>query len=127
MIYTGKIGCQTIAPVAAMVTALACGTLSTAVYSQDKLSKFLLIKLSRDQSAVLCKSTVFTGCMAFTEEQCLELSEKALEQCLAPLPDTIDLAELQNEALEACPKDVYDKAGFSDEKAQQCLAEAMKP
>lgn len=96
------------------------------VYSQDKLSKFLLIKLSREQSAVLCQSEVFTQCMAFTQEQCLELSEKAVEKCMGPLPDTINLADLQNETLEACPKEVYEKAGYAEEKAQQCLQEAMK-
>ena len=96
------------------------------VHAQDKLSKFSLIKLSRDQSAVLCQSKVFTQCMAFTEARCLELSEKALEKCMGPLPDTINLAELQNDTLEACPKEVYEKAGYAEEKAQQCLQEAMK-
>lgn len=126
MTFTGKTGRRTAASLAAVITALLCGTLSTAAYSQDKLSKFLLIKISREQSDVLCKSSVFTQCMAFTEAQCLEISEKALQECLGPLPDTINLAELQNETLEACPKEVYEKAGHSEEKAQQCLEEAMK-
>ena len=95
-------------------------------HSEDKLSKYLLIKLSREQSAVLCQSEVFTQCMAFTETQCFELSEKALEACMGPLPDTINLAELQNETLEECPKAVYEEAGFAEEKAQQCLQEALK-
>ena len=86
-----------------------------AVHAQDKLSKFLLMKLSREQSAVLCKSEVFTQCMAFTDTECFELSEKALQECLGPLPDTINLAELQNDALEACPKRVYEKAGYPDD------------
>ena len=77
-----------------------------AVHAQDKLSKFLLMKLSREQSAVLCKSEAFTQCMAFTGNQCFELAEKALKECMGPLPDTINLAELQNDALEACPKRV---------------------
>lgn len=122
MTFTGR----TVAPLAVTIAALVCGTLSTAAYSEDKLSKFLLIKISREQSTVLCASTVFTQCMEFTEAQCLELSEKALQECLAPLPDTINLAELENDVLEACPKDVYAEAGYSDEKAQQCLQEAMK-
>ena len=110
-----------------IIAALVAGTISTAAYAEDKLSKFLLIKLSREQSAVLCTSEVFTQCMAFTTEQCLDLSEKAVEECLAPLPDTINLEELQNDVLEACPKEVYDKAGYSEDKALQCLQEAMKP
>jgi len=49
---------------------------------EDKLSKFLLIKLSREQSRVLCTAPAFTSCMGFSEEVCLEVSEKALQQCL---------------------------------------------
>ncbi len=95
-------------------------------FAQDKLSKFLLIKLSREQSTVLCKSGVFTQCMGFDESECLALSEKAVEQCLDPLPDTINLQELQNESLESCPRQVYEDAGYTELKAQACLQEAMK-
>lgn len=95
-------------------------------HAQEKLSKTLLLELSRGQSTVLCKSEIFTRCMGFTQKQCLQLSEKALQECLGPLPDTINLADLQNDAIEACPKQVYAEAGFSDEKAQQCLQQAMK-
>ena len=111
----------------ALTLLAAAGVISSgSTHAQDKLSKFLLLKLSRDQSAVLCKSEVFTQCMAFTETQCLELSEKALDECMGPLPDTINLADLQNETLEECPKKVYEDAGYTDEKAQQCLQEALK-
>lgn len=99
---------------------------SPASFGQDKLSKFLLIKLSREQSNVLCKSEVFTQCMNFTESSCLALSEKAVEQCLDPLPDTINLQELQNDTLESCPRQVYEEAGYTDLKAQDCLQKAMK-
>ncbi len=101
-------------------------SMMSVAHSQEKLSKSLLLEISREQSAVLCESTVFTQCMAFTQEQCLALSEKALQECLMPLPDTINLADLQNESIELCPKKIYDDAGFSDEKAQQCLQEALK-
>jgi len=97
------------------------------VFSQDQsLSRFLLIKLSRDQSAVLCGSEKFTQCMGFTQKECLALSEKAVEQCLMPLPERIELDQLSNDTIESCPKLVYEEAGFSDEKAQECLAGAME-
>jgi len=92
----------------------------------DGLSKFLLIKISREQSSVLCGHEKFTQCMAFTKEQCLALSEKAVEKCLQPLPERIDLAKLGNDAIESCPKQVYEDAGFAEEKAQQCLSEALQ-
>ena len=104
--------------------------LPTAVPAQepaaDKLSKQVLLQLSRDQSQVLCGSEVFTQCMGFDQTQCLAISEKALQKCLGPLPDTILLSELKNETLEACPQSVYTDEGYSDEKAQTCLQEALK-
>jgi len=96
-----------------------------AAQDKDKLSKFLLLKLSRDQSRVLCTSQAFTSCMGFSEQVCLEISEKALEQCIAPLPDTISLQDLDNDVLEACPQKVYADAGYSEEKAATCLQEAF--
>ncbi len=90
----------------------------------DKLSKFLLMKLSREQSQVLCTSPSFTSCMGFSEQVCFEVSEKALEQCIVPLPDTILLEELTSDVLEACPQKVYADAGYSEEKAAACLQEA---
>ena len=92
----------------------------------DKISKFLLIKLSRDQSQVLCQSEVFTSCMGFTAQACSDLSEKALQQCIMPLPDTISLQDLNPEVLEACPAQVHADAGYSNEKAAACLQEALK-
>lgn len=94
--------------------------------AEDKLSKFLLIKLSREQSKVLCGSEGFNACMGFTQEACMELSEKALRQCIMPLADSISLAELDNDALEACPQKVYADAGYSEEKAKTCIENLPK-
>ena len=100
---------------------------SGSVFSQDQsLSRFLLIKLSRDQTAVLCGSEQFTQCMGFTEKECLVLGEKAIEQCLMPLPERIELDQLSNDTIESCPRLVYEEAGYSDEKAQECLAGALE-
>ena len=96
------------------------------VVAQDKLSKSVLIELSREQSKVLCSSEVFTSCMGFEQNSCIELSEKAVQQCLMPLPETIDLASLDNDAIEACPREVYEEAGYSEEKAQVCLQKALE-
>ena len=63
--------------------------------------------------------------MGFDQNSCIELSEKAVQQCLMPLPDTIDLASLDNDAIEACPREVYEEAGYSEEKAQVCLQKAL--
>lgn len=106
---------------------LAGSLLCVNAQSQDQsLSRFLLIKLARDQSDVLCNSSVFTQCMGFTQTQCMELSEKSIEQCLLPLPERIELEMLENETIENCPKQIYHDAGYDDEKAQNCLAEALK-
>ena len=111
-----------------MAATLITGTLlSVSASSQDQsLSRFLLIKLARDQSNVLCGSEVFTQCMGFSQTQCMELSEKSIEQCLLPLPERIELDMLESETLESCPKLVYQEAGFEDEKAQMCLSEALQ-
>ena len=93
---------------------------------KEKLSKFLLLKLSRDQSQVLCTAQAFTSCMGFTEEVCLEVSEKALQQCIVPLPDTILLQDLNSEVLEVCPQKVYADAGYTEEKAAACLQKAFE-
>lgn len=93
--------------------------------TQDKLSRALLLKLSRDQSSALCGAVPFTECMGFSKERCLELSEEALQQCLAPLPESINLNELRNESLEDCPNRVYEEAGYSEEKAKECLQVAI--
>jgi len=94
-------------------------------FGQDKLSKFLLIKLSREQSVALCTSDAFTSCMGFSSKECFALSEQAVEQCLQPLPDQIDIRELQNDTIEACPRDIYVDAGYSEDQAQACLQGAM--
>ena len=105
----------------------ASALLPSIVSSQDEsLSRFLLIKLARDQSKVLCTSEQFTQCMGFSESQCLDLSELSIEQCLMPLPERISLKVLENETIENCPKKVYDDAGYSDEKAQMCLEKALQ-
>lgn len=112
-----------------VISALLAVFICTCVQAQeqtDKLSKLVLMKLSRDQSMALCESQAFTQCMGFDQQQCLTLSEKALQKCLGPLPDTIKLSDLQNETLEACPQSVYTDAGYAEEKAQQCLQEALK-
>lgn len=92
----------------------------------NEISKFLLIQMSRDQSAAFCKSESYTQCMGFTEERCMELAEKAINQCLAPLPDKIDPTKLENSVLEDCPKGVYKEAGFEEEKAKQCFLETVE-
>ena len=79
-------------------------TIPGVVTSQDEsLSRTLLIKLSRDQYQTLCGSEVFTQCMGFSQQQCLSISEDAIEQCLTPLPERIALDQLDNELIEACP------------------------
>ena len=97
------------------------------VTSQDEsLSRTLLIKLSRDQYQTLCGSEVFTQCMGFSQQQCLSISEDAIKQCLVPLPERIALDQLDNELIEACPKQVYEDAGYTEEKAAQCFDQAYK-
>lgn len=92
----------------------------------DTLSKLVLMKLSRDQSLVLCKSDVFTRCMGFEQSRCLQLAEEAVERCLGPLSDPIILSELQNETLEACPQSVYSEAGYTEKQAQVCMKKALE-
>ena len=102
-------------------------TIPGVVTSQDEsLSRTLLIKLSRDQYQTLCGSEVFTQCMGFSQQQCLSISEDAIEQCLTPLPERIALDQLDNELIEACPRQVYEDAGYSEEKAAQCFDQAYK-
>ena len=97
-------------------------TIPGVVTSQDEsLSRTLLIKLSRDQYQTLCGSEVFTQCMGFSQQQCLSISEDAIEQCLTPLPERIALDQLDNELIEACPRQVYEDAGYTEEKAAQCF------
>ena len=53
-------------------------------------------------------------------------SEDAIKQCLVPLPERIALDQLDNELIEACPKQVYEDAGYTEEKAAQCFDQAYK-
>lgn len=89
------------------------------------MPKNLLIKLSRDQGGILCNSETFTSCMNFSKSECLAISEQAIKQCIEPLPDEIDLKTLDNDTIEACPRDIYKEAGYPDEKAQACLQKAL--
>lgn len=114
-------------PFSFVATLLATASMPVLAQTQPHtLSKLVLMQLSRDQSQVLCQSEVFTQCMGFARSECLDLSEKALEKCLAPLPDTINLSELQNDTLEACPQTVYTEAGYTEERALTCLQQALK-
>ena len=113
-----------VSTLACAVAATGMGGVATA-QDQNKISKFLLIKISRDQSQVLCTSPEFASCMGFTEEACLEISEKALQQCIMPLPDTVMLQNLNSDVLEACPQKVYEEAGYSNEKAAECLQKVL--
>lgn len=92
----------------------------------EDIPKYLLLKLTRDQSRVFCSSEVFTQCMGFSETQCIDISEKAIEQCLGPLPAQIDPLNLDNDVLEQCPQQVYAKEGFSEEKAKECYEKAVE-
>jgi hypothetical protein len=92
--------------------------------AQESLPRELLVQMYKDQSSQLCTLKSFTQCMNFSEKECLALSEQAVQQCLMPLPEKIILSELKNDSIEACPKQVYEDAGYSDEKAKACLLEA---
>ena len=98
----------------------------TLAQSQEMIPRALLVDMARNQFSVLCQSEAFASCMGFTAQACLDLSEKAISQCLMPLPTGIDLAELDNSALKSCPKGVYADAGYSEEKAGQCFDKAME-
>lgn len=105
------------------ITAVVVTGSSTA---QENIPKFLLIKLTRDQAGAMCSSDVFTQCMGFDSKMCLDVSEKAIETCLGPLPDEIKPETLENATLEACPQKIYAEAGFSEEKAKMCFDKAME-
>lgn len=94
--------------------------------SQEMLARELLVDMARGQFSVLCQSEVFASCMGFTPQVCLVLSESAIDQCLMSLPKEIDPVELDNAALESCPKEVYADAGYSEEKAGVCFDKAME-
>ncbi|MFK8083844.1 MAG: hypothetical protein AB8B97_26475 [Granulosicoccus sp.] len=95
--------------------------------SGDKVPRALLENMARSQYAVLCGSSEFTDCMGFDRTACQELAEAAIQQCLLPLPDEISTDELDNDAIEACPKQVFADAGFTEEQAGVCFDKAMAP
>ena len=104
---------------------LSIGCITGLVIAQDAIPKFLLIKLTQDQQKTICGSEVFTQCMGFDQDQCLALSNTAIETCLGPLPDEIDPLTLQNETLENCPNKIYAEAGFAEDQAKMCFEKAM--
>ena len=99
---------------------------SVLAQSDEKVPRIMLENMARSQYAVLCGSPEFTGCMGFTGSACKDLSEAAIKQCLLPLPELISPAELDNAAIESCPKQVFEDAGFSEEQAGLCFDEAME-
>lgn len=100
-------------------------SLPVSVNAEEPIPKFLLVKLTRDQSTAICASEVFTQCMGFDLKQCLTVAERAILTCLGPLPDQIEPSKLSNGTLEACPQKVYAEAGYSEEKAEGCFDKAM--
>jgi|GEM_PF-1329623 len=94
--------------------------------SQEMIQRSLLVDMARNQFSVLCQSETFASCMGFTSESCLALAESAIEQCLLPLPEQMEPSELDNSALESCPKSVFADAGFDEEKAGPCFDKAME-
>ncbi|MFK8077245.1 MAG: hypothetical protein AB8B84_11710 [Granulosicoccus sp.] len=108
------------------------GLLSTTIMggsiaqSSETIPKAMLVDMARSQYTVLCESEVFASCMGFTTQSCMELSDSAIKQCLLPLPEEIPLEELENSALESCPKTVYADAGFTEKKAGICFDKAME-
>lgn len=110
-----------------MTALLGAFSISSAVaQSGDKVPRIMLENMARSQYAVLCGSPEFTRCMGFTGTACKDLSEAAIKQCLLPLPETIDPKELDNAAIESCPKQVFEEAGFSEEQAGMCFDKAME-
>ncbi len=113
--------------VSVMMAGLVAGSvIPVTAQEPEPIPKFLLIKLTRDQFSSMCGTPEFTQCMGFDEQQCLEISNKAIDTCLGPLPAAIDPTALENDALEACPQKVFNEAGFAEEKAKQCFAEVIR-
>jgi len=113
----GMLACLAFTSVSFSVPSLAAG---------NDIPKFVLIKLTRDQANAMCSSSAFTECMGFSAEKCVALSEEAIELCLAPLPDEINPETLQNSTLEACPQKIYQKEGFTEDKAKMCFAKGLE-
>ena len=111
----------------ALVAVILSVTLVSSVSGQssEMIPRVLLVDMARSQYAVLCGSDVFKQCMGFTDSVCSDLSALAIKQCLLPLPEEISPIELDNSAIESCPKQVFEDAGYSEEKAGLCFDEAM--
>jgi len=113
--------------VAVMLSLTLSVLLSTsAIQSQEKIPRTLLVNMAKSQFDVLCQSETFSSCMGFTPKACIALSDKAISQCLLTLPEEILPSELDNSALESCPKSVFADAGFTEEKAGECFDKAMQ-
>ncbi len=94
--------------------------------AQETIPRALLVEMAKGQLDVLCGSSIFAGCMGFSQSECELLSDSAIKQCLLPLPEKIDLEKLDNAALESCPREVFADAGHTEEKAGMCFDEAME-
>lgn len=123
MIFTTSKSRAAIAGLALASSIWCSGSLAQA---PDTLARGLLVDMARSQYAVMCQSEVFSSCMGFAPQACLDLSESAIEMCLMPLPEEVNLQELDNAALEACPKDIFADAGYTEDKAKMCFDKAME-
>ena len=85
-----------------------------------------LVDMTRAQAGVICTSEIFLGCMGFDGRECLTLSESAIDQCLMTLPPEIDPTVLDNATLEACPREIYEEAGYEEAQAQTCFEKALE-
>lgn len=94
--------------------------------SEDMIQRALLVDMARSQYNTLCGSEIFKQCMGFTDASCSDLSSTAIEQCLLTLPEEISPETLDNSALESCPKQVFEEAGFTEEQAGICFDKAMQ-
>ena len=104
----------------------ACMPLTVAVAQEgEKIQRKLLEDMARQQYSVLCASPEFAQCMGFSLTQCADLADKAISQCLLSLPEEISLKELENDALESCPQQVFADAGFSEQMAGACFDKSI--
>lgn len=85
-----------------------------------------LVDVARAQSGVICASEPFLACMGFDADECVALSEAAIERCLLVLPEEIDPSTLDSAALEDCPRALYEEAGHEESRALACFEEAME-
>lgn len=113
--------------IACLLVAVSVGFTAIPAFAQsdEKVPRVMLENMARSQYAVLCSSQEFTSCMGFTGTACNDLAEAAIKQCLLPLPEEINPSELDNDAVESCPKEVFADAGFTEEQAGICFDKAM--